>query len=96
MKNNAKRSMLAAAFAAIIATAAGAITAQSAFAAYDVDLPGSPGGGNTCIEKKVMCRLMAHFPDGSTKPIYGTKTCFEGSIWLCPPCGPCEIDDLPL
>jgi len=91
MKHNLKRSLLGAAVLAIAATFGGAVTAQNAQAAYEENLP-EPIGNTTCVEKQVSCRLMAHFPDGSTHAVYGTKTCFTGSVWLCPPCGPCEVD----
>ena len=86
-----KKNLLATAALAIAATFGGVITAQNAQAAFEEDLP-EPIGPNTCVEKQVLCRVMATFPDGSRRPVYGTRTCFEGSIWLCPPCGPCEVD----
>jgi hypothetical protein len=96
MKHYGKRFLAAAAALAIAAMILGGLVTQQARAAFDEDLPSPLPGPGACIEKQVSCRLMATYPDGSTRAVYGTKTCFTGSIWYCPPCGPCEIDDFPL
>ena len=79
MKHNLKRSLLGTTALAIALTFGGAVTAQNAKASYEEDLP-TPIGNTTCVEKQASCRMMAHFPDGSTRPVYGTKTCFTGSL----------------
>jgi hypothetical protein len=85
------RSYIATAVLAFAFTLGGAITAQRAQAAYDEELPQPLPGPGACIEKQVVCRLMMT-KDGVTRPVYGTKTCFTGSTFFCPPCGPCEVN----